>query len=128
MESKIILVVDDDLCVRDMLTKLLTKLDYQVITAANGREAIDKAIETPPGLIIMDILLPDISGAEALQAIKDAHGLARVPAIFLSGIIQNSQSEEIPVINVGGYNYKSIAKPFVPEVLTAEIEKAFEND
>ena len=128
MISTRIMVVDDSASIRKILERLLKEYGYEVTTAATGKDAEKIARETPPDLILMDILLPDLSGAEALQAIKDIPELRQVPAIFMSGIIQKGRGATMPVINVGGSIYKAIAKPFEPDDLIHEIEQVLEQN
>ena len=71
MERKTILIVDDDTKIIELLDRLLKGEGFNPVAATTGQEAIDKAKRYQPQLIIMDIMLPDMNGAEAVLAIKD---------------------------------------------------------
>ncbi|MEW6211598.1 MAG: response regulator [Acidobacteriota bacterium] len=78
--QKKILVVDDDRLMRMMLTMMLTRAGYQVISAENGRDAIDVAQEESPDLVLTDGLMPDMHGLAVCKALKR---LARPPRVVL---------------------------------------------
>ncbi len=78
-----ILVVEDDPNERLLLEEELRREGYDVVLAANGREALDCARESPPRLVIMDIELPGMDGVEALGRILTMDN--RVPSIFYTG-------------------------------------------
>jgi len=80
-----ILVVDDEETIADLIQKILTKEGYRVEAVYSGADAVRKAGELRPHLIIMDIAMPDMDGYEATGQIKELPELKEVPIIFLTG-------------------------------------------
>ena len=83
-----VLIADDDRLVRSMLTELLAELGHAVIEAANGADAVALARRETPDLLILDLLMPKLSGLDALQALR-ASGLG-APAVLLTAISDGS--------------------------------------
>ena len=79
-----ILLVEDNVLNRDMLSRRLIKRGFIVITAENGKEGIDKAIEEKPNIILMDLSLPIINGWDATRQIKAHHETSDIPIIALT--------------------------------------------
>lgn len=109
-----ILVVDDKEYVVQLLSKRLKANGFEVMTARNGKEALDIVNESPPNLIIMDILMPEMDGSTAAEELRTNPKTARIPIIFLTELVQ--KSEEKASGHVIGGNY-FIAKPFKTEDL-----------
>ncbi|MFH2219762.1 MAG: sigma-54 dependent transcriptional regulator [Pseudomonadota bacterium] len=85
-----ILVVDDERMQRDMLKGFLEKQGYEVITAAGGREALERFSESPFQLVFLDHKMPDISGDEVLAGIKEINPLIRVIMITAYGTVETA--------------------------------------
>ena len=117
--KKRILIVDDD---QEMLILFAKKLQqaYDVITAINGVEALDKALTKAPNLIILDLLLPDISGHEICQKLKEDKQTENIPILFLTG--HNNPNDVVESFEQGVENY--ITKPISPKQLSHYIEEA----
>lgn len=79
-----VLVVDDDLSVRVSLVRVLCARGLQAVGAGNGAEALAKALESPPEVIVMDLMMPIQSGTDAARAIRREPALSNVPIIALS--------------------------------------------
>jgi two-component system, OmpR family, response regulator CpxR len=82
-----ILLVDDDADIRDALSEALRDEGYRVATAASGQQAIDylrERVEDPPGLILLDLMMPVMNGVEFLDAYRTARDLPTVPVVVLS--------------------------------------------
>lgn len=79
-----ILVVDDSPTMLSGTTKLLEAAKHEVIQAVSGKEAIEKAKSDNPDLILMDIVMPDLSGYQATRAITSADETKHIPVIMLS--------------------------------------------
>jgi two-component system, response regulator PdtaR len=82
-----ILIADDDRLVRLMLTDVLTQLGHLVVQAENGAEAVDLCAREAPDLLILDFLMPKLSGLDALKAIRAER---HVPAVLLTAIQEGS--------------------------------------
>jgi len=70
MESRKILIVEDDEPLRNLYSVLMNEAGMQTILAKNGAEAITKALDNKPDIILMDVMLPDITGHEAVEKIR----------------------------------------------------------
>lgn len=80
-----ILVVDDDEDIRRMLSLLLERENYEVLTASDGVEGLQKAVELRPDLIILDLLMPGMPGLEVCQRVRANPGTTKIPVMVLSG-------------------------------------------
>jgi len=81
---KTILVVDDDDSTVELLAQLLELEGYAVLTASNGKEALESASRTVPGLIVTDQVMPIMTGAELFRALKSSPHLRQVPVILIT--------------------------------------------
>ena len=81
---KTILVVDDDDSTVELLARLLELEGYAVLTASNGKEALESASRTVPGLIVTDQVMPIMTGAELFRALKSSPRLRQVPVILIT--------------------------------------------
>lgn len=120
---KTILVVDDEKEVLDWLEKKLSGENYAVLRASAAKEALEKTRKSKPDLVLMDIVLPDMEGSDAVRILAEDPATERVPVIFMSGIISREDEPTQLEINVGGRLYKALSKPFEFEELLKEIRK-----
>jgi CheY-like chemotaxis protein len=121
---KTILVVDDESQVVELMKNRLEANHYNVISASDGAEGIKKAQQEKPDLILMDILMPNLSGGEAVKILQANPATKRIPVIFFTAAVGDmSQGTETGSINVDGHFFTAVAKPFRPEPLLNEIEK-----
>src|SRR5207244_2278307 len=90
--KKKILVVEDDPSSLEFLRSLLSHSGYQVITAENGEQALDKAKADPPDLVVSDILMPSMDGFELAQKIRLDPVLSQTRMIFYSATYHASQT------------------------------------
>jgi diguanylate cyclase (GGDEF)-like protein len=117
-----ILVVDD---VKDNVTVLsdwLERKGYQVDAAANGEQALQKVQESPPDLILLDVLMPDLDGIEVARRLREAKELRRVPIILLTA--RRSTADKVRGLKAGADDY--ITKPFDFEEVDARITAMLE--
>jgi DNA-binding response OmpR family regulator len=101
-----ILVVDDD-SVNTLLISSALKDEYDILTALNGHDAIDLLKEHKPDLILLDVMMPDLSGFEVCSIIKQDAEFADIPVIFLTAL--NTHDGEMQGLELGGIDY--ITKP-----------------
>ncbi len=87
---KTILIVEDNNDGRDLLAKLINHLGYDAIEADSGREAIGKAFEMHPDLILMDIYLPDITGDEITTRLKANPATRDIPVIITTALLERT--------------------------------------
>ena len=110
-----LLVVDDDSDVRTLITFMLQQEGYTVSTATNGKEAIQKVLDTTPDLIILDLMMPVMDGFEACRQIRN---LSNIPIIMLT-----AKDEEINLVkglNIGADDY--LVKPCQHKILLAKVK------
>jgi two-component system chemotaxis response regulator CheY len=118
MADKTILLVDDAAFMRMMLKDILVKAGYDVVgEAENGVKAIEKYKELKPGLVILDITMPEMDGIKAAKAIKDADGGALI--IMCSAMGQ--QAMVIESIQAGARDF--IVKPFQADRVLEAVKK-----
>ncbi|CQR70821.1 Alkaline phosphatase synthesis transcriptional regulatory protein PhoP [Sporomusa ovata DSM 2662] len=111
-----ILVVDDETEIIDIIELYLNKAGYQVFRATTGEMAIRLTADKHPDLIVLDIVLPDISGFQVTARLADL-GLSDIPVIFLS--CRNEEETIVQGLHLGD-DY--VTKPFSPSELTARVE------
>ncbi len=114
-EQRRILVVDDDEMVRSLLQRTLEKAGYDVITAANGQEALDRMSQFDVSLVLLDIMMPGLDGFEVLERMPQH---LNIPVIMLSGM--RDETTKIASLGLGADDY--IAKPFSAGELLARIQ------
>lgn len=123
MQEKI-LIVDDQEGILKFLSIELSLEGYEIITATRGQEAIVKARDAKPKLILMDVMLPDMSGAEAVQKLKHHPSTEHIPVLFLTALMSKFEEERDKHIVVDEQNYEAIAKPVDHELLLEKVRKA----
>jgi diguanylate cyclase (GGDEF)-like protein len=111
-----VLVADDDAINRQVLGELL-KPDYTVVMAKSGAQALEKAAQHAPDLILLDVVMPDMNGYEVLRRLRADPVTADMSVIFISGL--DRPEDEANGLNLGASDY--IAKPFNRTVVTARV-------
>ena len=118
--TKKILMVDDEVVLTKMVKMNLERTgNYQVRTENEGSKALQAAREFKPDLILMDVMMPDMSGDEAIAEIREDENLASIPYIFMTAIVSKAETEDMGS-NIGGNEF--LAKPVKAEELIAKIE------
>jgi diguanylate cyclase (GGDEF)-like protein len=113
-----ILVADDNIEIQELLNFILTEEGHELIIASDGEEALEKAIKENPDLILLDIMLPRMSGYEICEKLKNNPTTASIPIIILTSLTQTK--DRITGIKLGADEY--VCKPFEPYELVARIE------
>ena len=116
-----VLVIDDDEHISDLLRLLLERQGYDVKVCRDGREAssvIDSA-EMIPALILLDVMLPDVSGLELVHVIRARPDWETVPIVMLTA--KSSESDIVRALDKGANDY--IIKPFQPNELMARLRR-----
>lgn len=103
-----ILVVDDDPNSRKIIELMLLSQGYSLLFAENGREAVTRASESIPDLILMDVLMPIMNGHEATRLIKADPRTKAVPIVALTALAFASDRQEALAVGCDGY----LSKPF----------------
>ena len=114
-----ILAVDDDADILELIKETLSREDMTVVTAKDGKTCLEKAEETKPDLILLDIGLPDISGYKVFRTLKHEKTLSHIPVIMLTGR-KTPPNEIASILNEGASDY--LAKPVIPEFLAARVK------
>ena len=112
-----ILIVDDVMSNVLLLKVLLTNEKFQIATASNGRQAIDQVEKEKPDLVLLDVMMPDMSGFEVSQQLKANPETSEIPIIFLTAL--NSTADIVKGFQVGGNDF--ISKPFNKEELIIRV-------
>ena len=95
-----ILVVDDEERVRSFLRTMLERKGYEVLLAADGNEALDRALESSPDLVILDLFLPGMTGLEVCRQLRS---WSAVPILFLS--VSEREDAKIQALDMGADDY-----------------------
>jgi len=88
-----ILIIEDDVFLGDLISKKLKQEGFEVIHATDGQQGIEKAKETNPDLILLDLILPEMDGFEALKTLKSTVETDSIPVIILSNLGQKEDVE-----------------------------------
>jgi DNA-binding response OmpR family regulator len=119
MPKKRILLVDDEVQLVEMVKLRLEANDYEVITAYDGQEALDKARKEKPDLMILDLMLPKVDGYKVCRMLKFDEKYKSIPIILFTARAQ--ESDEKLGFEVGADAY--IIKPFEPQILMGKIKE-----
>jgi two-component system KDP operon response regulator KdpE len=110
----LVLAVDDEARVLQFIKLELSSQDFRVITAQNGVEALRMVEEQRPDLVLLDVIMPDMSGLEVMRRLRET---SSVPIILLTA--RNRDQDKIRGLDMGADDY--LAKPFNPEELSARV-------
>ena len=115
-----ILVVDDSIVIQKMVEIALENEQYELSAAMKGEDAVKSAKEVQPNLILLDMMLPDMSGLDVMKGVRDLGGdMATVPIIILSG--KDSPQDKDSAISSGANDF--LTKPFHDEDLLSKVHE-----
>ncbi len=117
-ETPRVLVVDDEPDLVELLSYNLRQAGYEAIGARNGLEALQAAARHNPHLIVLDIMMPELSGIEVARRLRADPRMARTPIIMLTA--RAGEQDQVAGLSTGADDY--VTKPFSPKVLLARIE------
>jgi CheY-like chemotaxis protein len=117
---KTILIADDHDYLRLLVRTTLESPGYRIIEASDGREALQLATEEHPDLMILDWMLPEMSGIEVLDALRSNTETSALPVIMLTAKAQSVDRNQAIMKGIRGY----LTKPFSPLELVDRVEKA----
>ncbi|MBW8002927.1 MAG: response regulator [Planctomycetes bacterium] len=120
MSKKKILIVDDEKDALFVLGKELTSRHYEVISAENGNDALSLAESEQPNLIILDIWMPGMDGAEVSEKLRENPKTKDIPVVFLTCLLEKKNGEGQGRLVA---NKVVIAKPYDIESLSSQIER-----
>ncbi|GAB3486677.1 HD domain-containing phosphohydrolase [Marinomonas epiphytica] len=115
-EKPLILIVDDEPTNLHVLKKILEQ-DYRLAFATNGKKALKLAYQEPPELILLDVMMPEMSGFEVCKHLKSETLLAHIPIIFVTALTDGANESD--GLNAGAVDY--ITKPVNPSVVKARV-------
>jgi two-component system phosphate regulon response regulator PhoB len=113
-----ILIIDDESDVADLVAMNLKAEGYKTITADNGETGLAKAKDEEPQLIVLDLMLPKMSGLEVCKALKRESATSRIPIIMLTA--KSDEVDRIVGLELGADDY--VTKPFSPRELLLRIQ------
>ena len=116
----LILVADDDGDVRELVVFRLERAGYRVVTAADGQEAVEVALERSPDVCVIDVMMPKLDGYQVTERLRSSPGLAEVPIVLLTASVEDAAVSR--GFEVGASDY--IKKPFGPQELLERIAAA----
>ncbi len=113
-----ILIAEDEPDIRELVAFTLRFAGHEVIATSNGEEALHKASEINPDIILMDVRMPRMTGYDACRAMKADPLLKNIPVVFLSAKGQDSEIQT--GLEAGAEDY--LLKPFAPDQLTERVK------
>ena len=116
---KRILLIEDNLEIRENISEILELKGYEVMVATNGLEGLESAKLNMPDLILCDIMMPELNGHEVLIQLKKGEATSTLPFIFITASAEKKEMQMGLDLGANGY----IRKPFEHEELMDEIER-----
>jgi DNA-binding response OmpR family regulator len=113
-----ILVADDDADIRELVLFKLESAGFDVATASDGQEALDAAVADPPDLLVLDLMMPRLTGLEVCAALRGTPATARLPIILLTAKAQDADITR--GLATGADDY--MVKPFSPRELLSRVQ------
>jgi DNA-binding response OmpR family regulator len=114
-DAKLILVADDEARMRRFMRMNLDLEGYRVIEAENGMEAVNRVREDLPDLVLLDVMMPEMDGFEALRLIRET---SNIPVIILT--VKGEEDDRVTGLELGADDY--VTKPFSPRELASRIK------
>ena len=114
-----VFLVEDNEMNRDMLTRRLTKKGYDVTTAEDGQEAVDKIGDVKPDIVLMDMSLPRMDGLEATRRIKTHPELGAVPVVVLTANATTNDRDDAMAAGCDAFETKPVNLPQLLETMAA---------
>ncbi len=119
-ETKRLLLVDDDPNLILLVKDYLEFRGYEVVTAENGRQALDLLSENLPDMIVCDVMMPEMDGYEFVEKVRQDNRANTIPVLFLSA--KGQSQDRVKGLKTGADIY--MVKPFEPEELVAQVESS----
>ena len=116
-----VLVVDDDIESLRLYGDMLRRAGYAAVTASTGWEGIDLAVKEQPGVILLDLRLPDITGLTVLETLRTALSTKNIPIIVVSAI--SKDDDVMKAMQMGAFDY--VVKPITYDDMIRRVELVF---
>ncbi len=117
MSDKTVLVIEDDNDIRELITYNLVREGYQVLESSDGEDGLSKAKSKPCDLILLDLMLPGVSGLEICKNLRAAPKTANIPIIMVTA--KGEEADIVVGLELGADDY--VVKPFSPKVLMSRV-------
>ncbi|MEW6115422.1 MAG: response regulator [Nitrospirota bacterium] len=117
--SKMVLIVDDSASMRQLVSFALKDAGYEVIEAANGKDAISKLGSAKVEMVITDLNMPEMDGISFIKQLRNTPGCKFTPVLMLTTESQESKKQEGKQAGASGW----LVKPFTPEQLVETVRK-----
>jgi len=117
-----ILIIDDETQFIELVQMRLEKSGYEIISANDGEEGLEKAKSEHPDMILLDVMMPKMDGYKVCGLLKNDERYSKIPIILLTARAQKEDFKIAREVEADAY----ITKPFDPPVLLAKIEELFE--
>jgi DNA-binding response OmpR family regulator len=124
MAGKKVLLVDDEVDFVDVVRTRLEANNFEVVTAYDGEEALEKVKEKMPDIIILDIMMPKISGFDVCRKLKSDQNYKEIPIIMLTARFQVNDIKLGAAMGANAY----ITKPFEPQVLLEKMQELLQKN
>ena len=120
MNQKLIMCVDDNLDIRDLITIILEEEGFAVISSPDGESALELIREHKPELILLDVMMPGLSGLEVLRKLRcdSDSAINKIPIILVTA--KSQTADLVDARSAGATSY--IVKPFIPEALIEKVQ------
>jgi DNA-binding response OmpR family regulator len=119
-----ILLIDDDKDLCHLTKKVLTLKGYDVFACIDPQEGLKHARQNKPNLILMDVMLPGLSGPEIVLSLKQDSQLKNVPVVFLTALMTGDEKGlQEEGLTTGGIKYPTLGKPYEIDHLVAAVKK-----
>ena len=123
-DKKTAIIVEDSEALANMLSFLFMSRGIEVITAINGKKAMEQIKESAPDIIITDLMMPEMDGVELCKAVKNDVELKHIPIIIVSALSSEKNKDQLLSLGVDDY----FQKPFQSSELIAAAEKALKGN
>ena len=117
--DRTVLVVEDNQIIVTLLRHMLERRGYRVETVADGRAAVARLGQAPPGLVLLDVMLPYTDGFDVIRQMRATPGWGEVPVIMLTA--KAEERNVVRALDAGANDY--VIKPFKPEELAARVRR-----
>ncbi len=117
-----ILIAEDDPAIREILLFQLSQAGYEVVQACDGQEAIEQVLQTHPDLLVLDVMMPYLTGFEVCEKLRASFETRDLPIIFLTA--KSEEQDKLAGLRGGGNDY--VTKPFAYRELLARIDNLLE--
>jgi CheY-like chemotaxis protein len=117
--SLLVLVADDEAAIRDLVCEVLSDAGFRTVTASDGDQAAERAIEHQPAVVILDVMMPNLDGYTTLTRLRGHPMTRNIPVIVLTG-----QAEPVyRTLSAGVGAVAHLTKPFSPSQLTDTVRR-----